>query len=92
MKKLLVCLLMFCSTTHAEAWLETRNEIGGRIVLLQNKCNDKYPSLRLMMATHPNGRVVYGCWTYFAGMVQVVYDDGTTYNYPPQTFEYKEDK
>lgn len=92
MKKLLTtCLLLLCSATHAEVWLEASNKSGGKIVLMQDRC-EKYPALRVVLTTTPEGRSMYGCWGYAANMVQVVYNDGSTYTYPPHLFELKENK
>ncbi len=89
MKRLILLLLFIVLPAHADQWLETTNQAGGKILLLNSRCSDRYPTLYLMMATLPTGRTIYGCWGYFSDMVHVVYDDGQTYSYPPSIFELK---
>lgn len=91
MKKLFVALLLVSTTVHAEQWLEANNNAGGKIILLQADC-DNTGKGKLVLTTAENGQSIRGCWWYFAGAVQVVYLDGTTYSYPPRIFTLKEEK
>ena len=91
MHKFLIVLMLVCSSAHAEKWLETKNESGGRIVLMQADCDNSGKG-KMILATHANGQTIKGCWWFFAGAVQVVYDDGAKYSYSPEIFIVKEDK
>lgn len=94
MKKLLAVLCLVPSLAFAERWLEAPNNAGGRIVLLQTNCDGKDggTSGKLLISYMSNGQSLTGCWWYFAGMVQVVYGDGSTYAYKPEIFSIREDK
>lgn len=91
MKKLLIALLLVSTAAHAEKWLEASNEAGGNIKLLQDNCDDTGKG-KMVISSGKDGQSIRGCWWYFAGAVQVVYVDGTTYSYPPRIFTIKEEK
>jgi hypothetical protein len=91
MKKLLLALILVaCSSARAEIWLETANESGGKILLLQQECSGSKG--KMVIATGSNGKNVNGCWYYFADMIHVVYQDGSTYSYDISIFKVKERK
>jgi hypothetical protein len=46
----------------------------------------------MVIATGSNGKNVNGCWYYFADMIHVVYQDGSTYSYDISIFKVKERK
>lgn len=91
-KKLLVALLLVSSVAYADEWLETANQNGGKIMLLTHKCGDQYPNLKLTVVSDKNGQTFFGCWAYFSGMVHVTYQDGTSFVYDPNIFEYRTDE
>ncbi len=91
MKKLLTILLLVCSTAYAETWGETRNGLGGKILLTMTKCDGKTDG-RIVISTNPTGTNISGCWYYFADMVHVVWTDGTTSSYDANVFALKESK
>lgn len=90
MKKLITILLLVCSSAYADKWLEMPNKAGGKILLLTNDC--KGGNGKMVIATTPNGDNVNGCWYYFADMVHIVWDSGSTSSFDPNNFVYKESK
>lgn len=90
MKKLLLCLMLFCSATHAEEWMETPNTAGGKILFLSAKCAGTDTG-RMVIATMSDGGTVHGCWYYFAEMIHVVWtgQGGKTSSYDPKTLTYR---
>jgi hypothetical protein len=46
----------------------------------------------MVIATTPNGDNYAGCWFFFADMVHVVWDNGKTSSFDPNTFKIKESK
>lgn len=93
MKKLIVCLLLVSGISHAEEWMETINEAGGKILFMNYLCPDSTTG-RKVIATMRNGNTVHGCWYYFADMVHVVWtgQGGQTSAYDPKTLTYRTDK
>lgn len=90
MKKLLIiAALLFCTVAHAEIWLEMPNQAGGKILLLQSKCDG---TGRLVIATTKEGESVSGCWYSFADMIHIVWENGKTSSFEPQYFIAKERK
>ncbi len=91
MKKLLLSLLLVASCAHAERWLEMPNNAGGKILLLESKCNtDKDSSGKLVIATTPQGANVHGCWYYFADMIHVAWKSGESSSFSPNDFTAKQ--
>lgn len=76
---------------YADKWLESSNDAGGKIVLLQNNC-DNTGNGKLILASSKTGVSIRGCWYYFGGQIHVVYVDGTTYAYDPKNFIIREEK
>jgi len=91
MKKLLLALVLVPCLVWGEEWLEAANKDGGKIMLLTHKCSDRYPNLKVVIISTGIGQTFRGCWAYFSGKVHVSYDDGTSYMYDPEIFEYKSD-
>lgn len=88
--KLIIASLLFISlAVHAEIWLEMPNQAGGKILLLQSKCDGNG---RLVLATTDTGDTVSGCWYAFADMIHVVWESGKTSSYEPKYFVAKERK
>jgi hypothetical protein len=83
--------MFISSPAFAEQWLEANNNAGGKIILLQTDCDDTGKG-KLLLSSAPTGQTIRACWWYFAGMVQVVYLDGSTYAYEPNSFKVKESK
>jgi hypothetical protein len=83
MKKLLLILALVSNFAHAETWFEATNQGGGKIVLLMQKCADN-PNARIVIAQLPTGSSSFGCWTFVADLVVVIWDTGSvrtsTYN------------
>lgn len=90
MKKLIALLLLVCGTAYADKWLEMPNEAGGKILLLIQECSSGKG--KMVIATTPTGTNVNGCWYYFADMVHVVWQNGSTSSYDPKNFTFKESK
>ena len=91
MKKLLIALLLVCSAANAEKWGETRNGLGGKILLLMTTCDAKTDG-RVAISTNPAGTNISGCWFYFSDMVHIVWTDGTVSSYDAGVFAVKESK
>lgn len=85
MKKLLLCLLLVTSSAHAERWFEMLNNAGGKIILLESSCG-KTDNGKLVIATTPAGDNVMGCWYYFAEMVHIAWNNGSTSSFNPSDF------
>lgn len=89
MNKLLILLLVTCSTAHAEKYFELRNKAGGKIVLHANNCPDKSKiPLKMATASAPSQKTMFGCWGYIGGEVHIVYDDGERRAYPADAFTF----
>jgi hypothetical protein len=91
MKKLLLILTLLTTSVHAEEWLETRNEVGGKILFLLSHCGNDKDSGRMVIATIPNGDTVNGCWFYFADMIHVVWtgQGGKTSSFDPKKLDHR---
>ena len=90
MKKLIFCLLLVTGVCHAEEWMETINEAGGKILFLNYTCPDSTTG-RKVIASSRDGSTMHGCWYFFADMVHVVWtgQGGKTSAYDPKTLVYK---
>jgi hypothetical protein len=92
MKKLLLLLLFYSPfTLAAEKWFEMPNEAGGKILLLDSKCENSENG-KLVIATSPKGNNLHGCWYYFSEMVHIVWKNGTTTSYNGNDFTFREKK
>lgn len=99
MRKLLSLLafaLLVPSGAHAsEEWLEMENQAGGKILLLNSGCkvNDNSQSRgRLVISTSPSGTSTNGCWYFFADMIHIAWERGTTSSFDPNDFTYRRSK
>lgn len=90
MKKLILCLALVAGSAHADKWLETPNDAGGKILLLLRDCSDNKG--KMVIATTPKGDNYNGCWFYFADMVHIVWDKGGTSSFDPNLFKVRESK
>ena len=93
MKKFLLALALVCSVAQAETWFEMRNQAGGKILLLMQKCSGSEG--KMVIATTPEGTNVNGCWYYFADMVHIVWTDAgsiKTSTFDPKDFQMRERK
>lgn len=79
-------MLLASSMSYADEWLEASNKAGGRILLFRAECTET-KGWKLMISTLPNSKTLRGCWTFLANEVQVKYDDGELYSYPPSIFK-----
>ncbi len=91
MKKILILLMLACSTANAETWLEMPNQAGGKVILLPQKCNTTNEG-RIVIATSDEGPSLNGCWWYFADMIHIVWDGGKTSSFNPSSFKAREKK
>lgn len=93
MKKLLWSLVLVACSVNAETWFEMRNQAGGKILLLTQKCSGSEG--KMVIATTPEGTNVNGCWYYFADMVHIVWLDAgniKTSTFDPKDFQMRERK
>jgi hypothetical protein len=92
MKKAIIFWVLLANLTfaHAEEWMETVNEAGGKILFLSHLCPDSTTG-RKVIATMRDGGTVHGCWYFFADMVHVVWigQNGKTSAYDPKTLSYR---
>lgn len=72
MKKFIFSLCLLAGAAHAEQWMQTQNNAGGKILFTAAKCDGEG---RLVISTVPGGDTFRGCWYYFSGMVHVVWTD-----------------
>jgi hypothetical protein len=91
MKKLILMLALVATAAQAETWLEMPNEAGGKIILMQDKCQGKNEG-RFVIATTPKGDNVMGCWWYFSDMIHIVWNNGRTSSFEPSSFTAREKK
>jgi hypothetical protein len=91
LKIILLCLI--AGTCHAEEWLETQNEAGGKILFLHYGCPEGNTGRKVIASTR-DGSTIHGCWYFFADMVHVVWigQGGKTSAYDPKTLVYKKQK
>jgi hypothetical protein len=86
-------LALWCGSVQAEEWMEMPNQAGGKILLLNGKCNSKSGSEgRVVIATTPTGANVNGCWYFFAEMIHIVWDSGSTSSFSLNDFSYRKSK
>jgi len=88
MKKLILCLLLVSSVCHAEEWMETVNEAGGKIFFYSFRCADTGTG-RQVVSSRPSGSTIKGCWYYYSGMVQVIWESGNHSMFDPATLTYR---
>jgi hypothetical protein len=86
-------LALWCGAAQAEEWMEMPNQAGGKILLLSGKCSSKSNNDgRMVIATTPAGANVNGCWYFFAEMVHIVWEGGSTSSFPLNDFSYRKSK
>jgi hypothetical protein len=86
-------LALWCGSAQAEEWMEMPNQAGGKILLLNGKCSSKSSSEgRMVIATTPTGGNINGCWYFFAEMIHIVWDSGSTSSFSPNDFSYRKSK
>ena len=86
-------LALWCGSAQAEEWMEMPNQAGGKILLLNGKCSSKSGNEgRVVIATTPAGSNVNGCWYFFAEMIHIVWDSGSTSSFLPNDFSYRKSK
>lgn len=91
MKKILLILCLLPTFALAkEQWLEMRNNAGGKILLLLQKCDDDQG--RMAIATTSEGISFNGCWYYFSEMIHIVWKHGKTSSFEPKEFTVRESK
>jgi hypothetical protein len=64
-------LLSSAAMANAEAFLETRNTGGGKIVLTSDACA-KFG--QIAYATHPSSETQFGCWIHDNAGVHILWD------------------
>ena len=86
-------LALWCGSAQAEEWMEMPNQAGGKILLLNGKCSSKSGNEgRVVIATTPAGSNVNGCWYFFAEMIHIVWDSGSTSSFALNDFSYRKSK
>ena len=86
-------LALWCGSVQAEEWMEMPNQAGGKILLLNGKCSSKSGNEgRVVIATTPAGSNVNGCWYFFAEMIHIVWDSGSTSSFALNDFSYRKSK
>jgi hypothetical protein len=91
MRKLILVLALIPCLSFADSWFEMPNGAGGKIILTMSTCINSKDG-KLVIATTPKGDNLHGCWYYFADMVHVVWTDGRTSSFAPNSFSFKEAK
>ena len=97
MKKalLLVALLATVGVAQAKDIAYVKNQNNGQIIFTNLYCNgnDERGGLR-MYARSGNGQTTYGCWFFNkdSAFIPAVYDDGSRYSYPVNSFIFFDDK
>lgn len=87
--------LLICTSVHAEEWMELTNQAGGKILLLNGYCSNRDGSQsqgRVVISTSPSGPNLNGCWWFFADMIHIVWDRGSTSSFSPNDFNYRKSK
>lgn len=69
-----VALSLF-AVAHAAPIAFTQNESGGKIQILDEKCNGVDKG-NLAIATSPKGDFIQGCWGVIDGAIVIIYQDG----------------
>jgi hypothetical protein len=91
--KWVLLLALWCGSAQAEEWMEMPNQAGGKILLLNGKCSSKSGNEgRVVIATTPAGANVNGCWYFFAEMIHIVWDSGSTSSFALNDFSYRKSK
>jgi hypothetical protein len=90
--KWLLLLALWCGSANAEEWMEMANQAGGKILLLNGKCSSKNSEGRMVIATTPTGANINGCWYFFAEMIHIVWDSGSTSSFSLSDFNYRKTK
>ena len=91
--KWVLLLALWCGSAQAEEWMEMPNQAGGKILLLNGKCSSKSGNEgRVVIATTPAGSNVNGCWYFFAEMIHIVWDSGSTSSFALNDFSYRKSK
>jgi hypothetical protein len=81
-----VLALTISGSIQAETILFSKNKLGGKIVLTNEKCVDN--SGFFMYSTNPNGDNIHGCWYYDETVgVNVIWSDGSFKTYSLSGFE-----
>ncbi len=77
MKKLVLAVALFscAALANAEAFLETTNSGGGKIVLTNDLCTK---SGQVAYATHPSAPTQFGCWIHDNAGVHIVWANTST--------------
>ena len=90
MKKIALILCLLAGAVHADEWMETQNNAGGKILFTQAQCDGRG---RLVISTLPDGDTIHGCWFYFSDMVHVIWTDararGKTSAFDPKSLSYR---
>lgn len=80
MKKLITSLLIVAGAAQAGVFATLRNNAGGMMVLLDEKCSSGTGSIIYSMARDLPTQ--WGCWVYDGYMVHVRWADGEIRSYP----------
>jgi hypothetical protein len=88
MKKLIFFSVLLANPVFAEEWMETINEAGGKIFFYSFRCADTGTG-RQVVSSRPSGTTIKGCWYYYSGMVQVIWESGNHSIFDPASLTYK---
>lgn len=91
MKKILAMLLATVSMSVAADTWRAKNEAGGEIVLTKSECTEpKLKGTMLGYSYHPNGTVLWFCFTIIdSDVIAVFIDDGEVVRYEAELFSRK---
>ena len=84
MKRLLLIAALVAAPAMADSWA-IRNKAGGEIVITDRRCPE-VPNLGRSYYYGSDGQIRQGCWTVIDDQVRVVWQDGTEYVYPLNSF------
>lgn len=88
MKALLAVLLASISITAlADSWAMP-NKAGGEIIITTRDC-PKQKGLLRAYNYGSGGKLMEGCWTVLDERVHVIWEDGSRYTYPLESFYVK---
>jgi hypothetical protein len=81
----LIVSLTLCFSTRviADVLAHTTNNVGGKIVITDNKCVKA--SGRVAYSTNPSGETIFGCWVNDSSFIHILWNGATNPNSYPYT-------
>ena len=87
MRKIALLALLVAAPAEAIDFLYADNEVGGRIVLYNNQCEDS-PGMYQVRAIDKHGKVWHsGCWRKIDNQFEVQWSDGERFVYDATDFQ-----